>query len=242
MSNGKGAAQAALLQASVSSLQAEDQAMEIDRGCREQERPTTCASDGRVLAPSKAAGSVRRLVQVVDETLPNRHPHTAALWMNLASPANHVRTRDCGSIEEAIRVVRGPRKPRDGSTPKQNGKAGSRLRKLHAQRREHDAEDLVQARIDITKVVQVLEAVDLVEAGIGKADDETLVDVHAELVIASAWVNATPGRRGRAHGDADDRGAGSASYAKTQTGGHGSRSKRHRGSRRARSGSCGRRR
>jgi hypothetical protein len=51
----------------------------------------------------------------LEKALPDRHPGTAALWIQLADPSNLVSTRGCSNIEEAIRVIRGPRKPRSTS-------------------------------------------------------------------------------------------------------------------------------
>lgn len=191
-SNGKkGAAQAAPTLPELEDLiRAEDQAMEADDDTAHKHALEHALQMGQFLILAKPQVPHGGWYKWLKKILPKRHPHTAALWMNLAAPANHVRTRDCSSIEEAIRVVRGPRKPRKGSTAKKATTAGRRLRSLYPQRRASDNE-LIQARINILKFVQVLEIIDLPGLGVGEAEQITLADILEELAIAGAWVDGS---------------------------------------------------
>ena len=186
--NGKGAAQAAPTLVELRErIQAEDTAMKkLDKTTLERAlRIGGFLRQAGTHFPTRGGGWYEWL----KATLPDRHPSTAALWIQLADPTNLVHTRGCLFIEEAIRAIRGPRKPRDGTKPKTTT-AGRRLRGLYKQRRDHDTE-LLQARIDVFKLVQVLEVTDLPAMGVGDADDDTLTEILEELTIASTWVDGS---------------------------------------------------
>jgi Protein of unknown function (DUF3102) len=113
--------------------------------------------------------------------------NTSARYMRLA--ANVTSSIHFKSIEEADRAIRQPRKSKPALEPKRKPReAGKRLRALHAQKREKDS-NLLIARVDIVKMVGILEAVDLPGLGFGDAEDETVEEIHAELSILFNWLD-----------------------------------------------------
>lgn len=115
---------------------------------------------------------------------------TARIWMQLADPSNRERVRDLKSMREALRAIRKPRKPADTPAKRKPRESGKRLRALHAQKRKTDSTLLI-ARIDIVKMVGILEAVDLPALGFGDADEETIKEIHDELEILFGWLDRT---------------------------------------------------
>jgi len=115
--------------------------------------------------------------------------NTSARYMRLA--ANVTSSIHFKSIDEADRALRRPRKSKQAAKPLPKPReAGKRLRQLHALKREKDTQ-LLAARIDIVKMVGILEAVDLPALGFGDADNETITEIHAELSILFDWLDRT---------------------------------------------------
>jgi hypothetical protein len=79
--------------------------------------------------------------------------------------------------------------PLDGKK-KPKSETGGRLRELYAQRKVKD-NLLINARIDISKMVQHLEIIDFMEYGLRDADPETTADIYNELTILAAWVDTS---------------------------------------------------
>lgn len=70
---------------------------------------------------------------------------------------------------------------------RQGGGSGKRLRGLYEQRRAED-NLLIQARIDIEKLVGHLEIIDFPMYGIRNADQDTIADVYRDLTRLSVWL------------------------------------------------------
>lgn len=110
----------------------------------------------------------------------------AKRYVQITDPANGPRVGHCKSVREALAVISKPK-----TTPKKKPReSGSRLRALHALKRAKDS-NLLIARIDIVKMVGILEAVDLPALGFGDADDETVAEIHAELFLLFQWLDLT---------------------------------------------------
>ena len=113
------------------------------------------------------------------------HAASARRNMQLADPANRACVRGKQSVAEAIAAIR---KPKTTPTKRKPRESGKRLRALHTQKREKDS-NLLIARVDIVKMVGILEAVDLPGLGFGDADDETVAEINEELEILFDWLD-----------------------------------------------------
>jgi hypothetical protein len=114
------------------------------------------------------------------------HFTNATNYMRLADPKNVERALHCKSVREALVAIR---KQKTTTTPKRKPReAGKRLRALHAQKREKDS-NLLIARVDIVKMVGILESVDLPALGFGDAAEETVQEIHDELCVLFDWLD-----------------------------------------------------
>jgi hypothetical protein len=114
-------------------------------------------------------------------------PATARRQMRIADPKKRPRVDACKSVREAEAAI-SKKTPVDRPPKRKAREAGKRLRALHALKREKDS-NLVNARINIVKMVGLLEGIDLPTYGFGDADDETVKEIHDELSILFVWLD-----------------------------------------------------
>jgi hypothetical protein len=71
--------------------------------------------------------------------------------------------------------------------------AGKALHEVYKRRKagdEHDA-SLYQARVELIKYAGILESIDFPELGVREATQDMLVDIHADLLRADKWLEAS---------------------------------------------------
>jgi hypothetical protein len=111
------------------------------------------------------------------------HPTTARDYMRLAEKDKRVRALACSSVREALAAIREPSKSSPSKKPRRE--AGKRLRKM----REVDESRLRNARINIMKMVGILEGIDLPDLDLRGADPDTIREIHEELSILAEWLD-----------------------------------------------------
>lgn len=95
-----------------------------------------------------------------------------------------------GTVSE-VRAVIAAQEAADTPPPAPPKQAGRRLRALHAQKRAGDDSDLNEASRRLMQAVGVVEGMNLIEYGIGNADQDTIERIHEELTILATWLDGS---------------------------------------------------